>query len=187
MKQTEKERLREELQAARAALEVEKRQAWDRAICQRLLQLPEYTAAATVMTFLSFGTEIDTWPILEAIWADGKTALVPKVLGRERGMIAVEIHTKADLQPGIWGIHEPISSQPTSPIRADCIVVPGLAFSVSGYRLGYGGGYYDSFLSQAAGRKVGICYELFIRDVPVCSWDVPVDVIVTNTRVARIG
>lgn len=187
MTQVEKRYLREELQALREELPAEKRQAWDTAITQRLLCLSEFLEASSVMTFLSFGTEINTWPILEAVWASGKTAFVPKVLGRKQGMIAVQIESQDDLKPGVWGISEPVSEKPAPPGSLDCIVVPGLAFSASGYRLGYGGGYYDGFLSQATGAKVGICYEMFLREVPVCAWDVPVDVIVTEVGVRRIG
>jgi len=175
----EKPVLRELLKKRRDQLDPALIKCWNLSLHQKFWQLPQYQHANTVMLYLSFGNEVDTWPLLEQAWVDGKRTLVPKVRRYPKEMMAVEIAAKTDLEPSFWGIYEPISDQPVDPGEIDLIVVPGLAFNRQGYRLGYGGGYYDQFLPQMKGYKVGLCYPPFLRDIPLAPWDQAVDCVLT--------
>jgi len=174
----EKSILREKIKKQRDQLTPEERQAWDAEIWQFLWALPQYQKAQTLMTYLSFGSEVNTWPIVERAWVEGKTVLVPKIRRYPKEIIAVAITSCNDLEPGLWGIYEPISDVAVSPQEIDLIIVPGLAFDSIGYRLGYGGGYYDRFLPQVTGYKVGLCYPPFFMEVPIEPWDQCVDLVI---------
>lgn len=175
-----KAELREILKKERSGLTIAERQEWDQKILNKFWQNPVYLKARKLMVYLAFGDEINTWPILDQAWADGKRVFVPKVQKYPKEIIAVEINDRSDLKPSLWGIHEPISNERTAPDQLDLVVVPGLAFNKQGYRLGYGGGYYDRFLPQTFAYKVGFCYTKFVREIPVAPWDQPVDLVLTE-------
>lgn len=179
MGSVQKAELREVLKKERSSLSATQREHWDEEILSKFWQLPEYVAGEKIMVYLSFGDEINTWPILDKAWQDGKRIFVPKVRKYPNEMIVIEIESKADLKPSLWGIYEPIIEEPVDPRILDLVVVPGLAFDAQGYRLGYGGGYYDRFLPQTLGYKVGFCYQQFLQDIPIFPWDQPVDLVIT--------
>lgn len=170
-----KEQLRERLRKQREQIQTQDRKLWDQDLHRQFWSLPKYRSAKTIMIYLSFGSEINTWPLLEQAWKDGKSVLVPKVRKYPKEIIAVEINSKTDLKPGLWGISEPINDQEFDPGLIDIVVVPGLAFDQAGYRLGYGGGYYDRFLPRVHGHQVGLCYPSFLRQIPIMPWDQKVD------------
>lgn len=178
----EKPELRERLMKARNALPLTQRNDLDHQLHLQLWQLPQYQAAGFVMTYLSFNNEINTWPVVEQAWADGKRVAVPKVRKYPKEIVAIEIKSKQDLEPGLWSIQEPVADEAIAPRELDLIVVPGLAFNQQGFRLGYGGGYYDRFLPQTKAFKVGFCYQQFFGDVPVLPWDQPVDLVITAEK-----
>lgn len=98
-------------------------------------------------------------------------------------MLAVPIGSLEDLAPGYKGIPEPAAPAPTAP-EADVIVVPGVAFTAGGTRLGYGGGFYDRYLAEATGTRIGLCYDFqIVEDLPAGPHDIPMDRIVTEARV----
>lgn len=167
--------LRELLKKMRDQLDPELVKKWNHSLHQKLWRLPQYRNAEVVMLYLSFGSEVDTWPLLEQAWTDGKRTLAPKVRRYPKELLAVEITAKTDLEPSFWGVYEPVSDQAFDPAAIDLVVVPGLAFNHKGYRLGYGGGYYDRFLPQVRGFKVGLCYPPFLQEIPVEPWDQAVD------------
>ncbi len=177
----EKSELRQRIMQRRSVIPAAKRKAWDDKIVSALWQLDAYKQANTIMIYLSFSNEINTWPLLTRAFAEGKQVAVPKLLKMPKEMTAVQITSKADLKPSLWGIYEPILDTPLSPRSIDLVVVPGLAFDRLGYRLGYGGGYYDRYLPQITGLKVALCYEEFVMDVPIMPWDQRVDRVLTES------
>ena len=137
--------------------------------------LPQYAAATTVMAFVGVKGEPDTDSLFARLAADGKTLVLPRMVDR-----VLEPALVGDgLVAAPFGLREPtgVSVDPTT---IDLVIVPGLAFTSSGHRLGYGGGNYDRFLPQTRAATVGVCFsEQLVDAVPLEPHDLPVDVVVT--------
>ncbi len=179
--------LRSQLLQERAQLDPVVKREWDHRLFQRLQELPVYQQAQSVMLYLATVYEVDTWPILDDCWRRGIGVSVPKVLGRQRGMQAQRIDNLQQLRLGTMGIMEPITGSVVDPRTLDLIIVPGLAFDEAGYRLGYGAGYYDRFLTDVEGVKVGLVYGCFVQPLPLDPWDLPVDWLLTENGVLKKG
>lgn len=149
----DKKELRKKYTKVRA--DVEDKEDKDRLIRENLRQLDIYKKAKSVFVFISYKSEVDTRGIIEDILADGKKLLVPLVKGSE--MIAVEVKGIDDLEPNKMGILEPKSGDEVTDV--DLTITPGLAFDKRGYRLGYGGGYYDKFFAKVDTIRMGIGYS----------------------------
>lgn len=149
----DKKELRKKYTKVRA--DVEDKEGKDRLIRKNLRELDIYKKAKSVFVFISYKSEVDTRGIIEDILADGKKLLVPLVKGSE--MIAVEVKGIDDLEPNKMGILEPKSGDEVTDV--DLTITPGLAFDKRGYRLGYGGGYYDKFFAKVDTIRMGIGYS----------------------------
>ena len=186
-----KRELRRRVIARRDAIPPAQRRALSEAICSRVAQSPEFGNAECVLLFASFGSEVDTSPLLSAALAAGKRIALPRVnpTTRElelRGVTSVQ----TDLQPGLWGIPEPIPERcpETDLAEIDFVLVPGVAFDRSRRRLGYGGGYYDRILSQVTRGVpcIAICFERqLVPQVPADDHDLRVPILMTENE--RIG
>ena len=160
-----------------------------RSVAENFWDLDIYQRADTIMYFISFGSEIDTRPIIDKSLMEGKTVLVPRPIKEEKKMIAsCLLNWDEDLTAGVYGILEPLpeKTRPVEPETIDLMVVPGVAFDPRGNRLGYGGGYYDRFfnLLRRDTPLVAIAFEMqIVDDVPVESWDRKVDILITEERV----
>jgi 5-formyltetrahydrofolate cyclo-ligase len=158
-----------------------------------LTALPEFASAQTVMIYLSMVEEVDTAHIARQAWAAGKRVLAPCVSLANRRMEAYEIRSLRDgLEPGPYDILQPTASIPWPPGQIDFIVVPALAFSRNGGRLGRGAGFYDRFLLRARdktcnGRQaspiaVGLAFdEQVLDELPMFDHDQPIDLLVSDT------
>lgn len=149
----DKKELRKKYTKVRA--DVEDKEGKDRLIRKNLRELEIYKKAKSVFVFISYKSEVDTRRIIEDILADGKKLLVPLVKGSE--MIAVEVKGIDDLEPNKMGILEPKSGKEVTDV--DLTITPGLAFDKKGFRLGYGGGYYDKFFAKVDTIRMGIGYS----------------------------
>ncbi|MGM0651259.1 MAG: 5-formyltetrahydrofolate cyclo-ligase [Bacillota bacterium] len=164
-----------------------------RHIADNLFSLPAYHHANTIMYFISFGTEVDTRPMVEETIRQGKVALAPKPRPQERIMIPSRIlDWDRDLVTGAYNIPEPKEEalRPYHPWEIDLLIVPGVAFDLKGNRLGYGGGYYDRFfeLLKKDTPLVALVFELqVVPEVPVEEWDRRVDLIITEKRIINPG
>lgn len=178
--------LRERQKQARDALPTEARREYSARIRKRLLGLPVLQAARSIFCFISHGSEVDTHPILDWLLDQGKTVLVPKILKAE-GMIAVPFSGWDDLRPGQLGILTPAASTPY-PRRIDVSITPGLGFTASGKRLGYGRGYYDRwFAGHPVVYRIAVGFECqLLEDLPAGERDVPVTMVVTEQRLILI-
>jgi len=137
--------------------------------------LPEYAAAHTVLAFKGFNSEPDTDALFARVAADGKRLLLPRI---EDGAIVV-VDADGPMATSRIGVSEP--QGPALPLDVvDFVIVPGLAFTIDGYRLGYGGGFYDRFLPQLTVPNVGVCFvEQIVDALPVEAHDVRVQRVVT--------
>ncbi len=159
-------------------------------VLKNLVSLPEYQRARQIISYVAKPDEVQTRPIVERALEDGKrvAAIVTNVTSRTLSFHEIGSFEE-DLVPGPFGILEPIPSHshPIAISEADMILVPLVAWDEQGHRLGYGAGYFDRSLAGATGvRKVGLALESQrIPHVPESRLDVPLDVIVTDTRVVR--
>lgn len=150
-------------------------------MCRRVLESEDYRQANVVFCFVSHGKEPNTYPLLEQALADGKTLCVPlcKAPGE---MDAKVIRSLNELQPGAYGIPEPSEhAQTLLPSQIDLAVIPCLAASRDGKRLGKGGGYYDRFLANFTGQALLLCPEKLIQsDIPTELHDILLPNVITE-------
>lgn len=186
-----KSQIRRELIAKRQALSQEEVQSKSQLIARRIVTLPEFCQAKTIMVYLAFRNEVDTQEIIQEALAQGKRIVVPISEPQERKIIPAEIKNyPADLQVGTYGILEPKPEAiyPVDPAEIDLVFIPGVAFDEKGYRLGYGAGYYDRFLSRLRPDVVtlALAYEMqILSDVYPESHDQKVGLIVTEERIIK--
>lgn len=183
-----KRELRARMKEIRRSFDPARKAQKDAAILKRLTALPEYQSAKLLLTYVSTAIEVDTHALIRRAFADGKRVAVPYCIPGRVDMLFCEIFTFDDLSPGSFGVLEPDPErQPvlTSFPRALCIL-PGLAFDLHGYRLGYGKGYYDRFLSRYHGPAVGVCYNACLQtSLPHGRFDRMAAALVTEKFVKR--
>lgn len=155
----EKSRLRKKVKVCIDALTDDYCTEADRKITERLFSLDAWKRANVVFCYVGTGREIDTAVIIARAMAEGKRVGVPLCTGP--GMMEVrQIEDGKPLIPGSYGIPEPGKECPLiRPGEIELAVIPGLAFTREGSRLGYGGGYYDRYLPEVKGLKVALCRE----------------------------
>lgn len=188
-----KDALRTKSRTYRLALEPAQKERWDLEICRRLLALQQYKKCDTLFVYVSKPPlEVGTEMLIQAAWSAGKKVAVPRCVPGTREMVFYEITTPRDLEAGTFGVGEPRVGRcrPAAAAPQSFCVVPGLCFDDSGYRLGYGKGYYDRFLARFPGKTAGICYcQCVYRNLPHGRFDRPVGWIITEKytrRTARV-
>ena len=183
----EKQRLREEHLAAREALSEQERSVLDNRITQKLLATSEYAEATTVLTYVSVSSEVSTRMFIECALRDGKTVAVPRCLPGHR-LEFVAIASLEQLVAASFNLLEPAKELPavTEDQKNNSIcIVPALLVDAKGYRLGYGAGFYDRFLSTYPGKKICLAYQqsLSRTTLPHTAFDVAVDLVITESEV----
>lgn len=189
----EKNLLRKKFKEQRKNISLQDRTLANEKIFENLINLIEIENADYILTFISFGSEPDTLKFAEYILSNGKKLAAAKCTSEKGVMNFHLIKSLDDLEKGSYGIPEPkndipfLSDEEIDKNKVLCIV-PGYSFSEKGYRLGYGGGYYDRFLSEHKNVKtVGICFDEMISDeIPVEEYDVPVSLVVTDRKITEI-
>ncbi len=179
--------LRSRMMSARKALTVEEVAECSRAIRKRVLETPEVRGAFSIFIYVSFGKEVDTHALIRELLKQGKTILVPQIVG-EGLMEAHRLARQEDLQPGKFGILAPETPDPF-PDTPNLTICPGVAFSLQGDRLGRGKAYYDRYLEKHSGTfPIGLSYEFQVFDeIPVSAKDRRVHLIITEKRILRIS
>lgn len=183
-----KKALRREIREKISALPEEYIRESDEGIAERVFSLPEFLRAKTIFTFYSIGREPDTHRIITKALELGKTVALP-VCFKGGVMEARVIRDIGEVRPSsMMGLMEPLdSTEVVPPEDLDFIVVPALAFDEEGYRVGYGGGYYDRFLSRTKAYTVGVARErLMMEKVPREPHDVAVHCVVTEKKARLI-
>lgn len=162
------------------------------AICNTLLSLPEIVDSNTIFAYVSFRSEISTFKLIEALMAAEKTVAVPLTQVKEKRLDAIRItNITSDLEPGYCNIPEPTvklcETNIIDPNEIDAIILPGSVFDKRGGRFGYGGGYYDRFVSNVPDAvRIGLAYDLQVVDeIPLQTHDELLDIVVTESTVFR--
>lgn len=161
-----KRQQREEIKARRRAMPVAQKSRLDRAICHNLTTTKVFRRAQTILLYISLPIEVDTTALMETALRQGKRVAAPRCVPGTRDMEFFLITSTDDLEPGTFGVMEPDPKRCVKLMdftRSVC-VVPALAYDTAGYRLGYGGGYYDRFLASYDGVTAGIVYHRFLYD-----------------------
>ena len=183
-----KRRLRDEVRARRDALPAEQRAAASRAIAERVLALPEIEAARTVMAFWSFGSEVDTAPLLEGLVRAEIRVTLPRVEGSDAVPV---VYAPGDpVRAAPFGAMEPVGGEPVEPADLDAIIVPGVAFDRGGGRVGYGGGFYDRLLPRKRSDvpAIGVAFSAQLVELtPAGPMDRAVDLVVTERETIRLA
>lgn len=187
MTQLIKQSLRKTILAQREQLSAGIRAAHGAAITARLLQLPEYREANAVLGYMNFGSEFASELWVERALADGKRLALPKVNHHTNHLDLYWVgDPENQLAAGLWGIREPVverCAKLAAPDEVEFALLPGVAFTRSGARLGYGGGYYDKLLAGMAQRPalVAAAFALqVVESLPQETYDIKVDRIVTE-------
>lgn len=153
---------------------------------EKILKLLEETElfrqASCIALYYSIPGEVQTAGFLEK-WFEKKQLLLPLVVGDDLRLLPYK--GKESLQPGAFGIPEPIDTEATVPESAvDLIIVPGVAFDRQLNRMGRGKGYYDRLLSTLQAPKIGICFNFQLQNnIPVEPFDKKMDLIITEKEI----
>ena len=182
----QKTETRKMLKAARAKLPEATRLDYSNFITEQVLRLDEIKNARTIFIYISYATEVHTHELIKTLLDAGKTLAVPKIVDSDF-MEAESFSSWEDLVPGELGILTPGNSKPCyGPF--DVALTPGLGFTLSGHRMGFGRGYYDKWFAQnKVSHKIALAYEAqLVEEIPIEDTDVPMEKIVTEQRVITI-
>ena len=144
-------------------------------LCANVLQSAYYQNAKTIYGYLPFNQEVFTTPLLLQALKDGKQVALPKCHGRNMRFILTGDLSR--IQHNRFGVPEPAADRPVAADPRALVLVPGLAFDPQGYRVGYGGGYYDRFLAAEPDHPtIALCYDFqVVAQLPTDPHDIPVD------------
>ena len=176
---------RKKIKNIRDKISLEEKIMAEKKIRKKIYSLKEYKNSKLVMSYVSFSNEVDTRIFIKETLKTKRVA-VPKIDFMKKEIIPVEINSLNGLEKNRYGILEPTSFENKVAVNEiDLVIVPGIVFDINGYRIGYGGGYYDRFLVKIPQEKtLGICFDFQIIDcVPRNSYDVRVKKIITEKRI----
>ncbi|MDD5758562.1 MAG: 5-formyltetrahydrofolate cyclo-ligase [Desulfobulbaceae bacterium] len=185
--------LRQETLRQREALSASQRQQKSAIIATRLLDLAVMARIKTIFTYVNFRSEVETKPLIATWLVTGKKVCVPMTLAKESRLEAYEIRNlDKDLLPGYCQIPEPDATRlkRINPADIEAIILPGSVFDLSGGRLGYGGGYYDRFISQQAPSaiRIALAFELQLTNsLPLLAHDQKIHTLITEERVLHFA
>ncbi len=177
----DKKEFRKKMKSVRSA--VSDRPHITKKLASSLLSLDDIMKAQTIFCYISFRDEPGTHEIIRALIDMGKTVCVPRTYD-DGTMEAVKIDSFEGLRRGGLGVLEPDSGDIVEKSNIDVVIMPGLCYDKMGFRLGYGKGYYDRYLTDFQGLKIGLCFdECMVDDVLREPHDVAADMVITQSRV----
>lgn len=182
-----KKSIREKVLKKRKNLNKEKRAIYSNEIISKIFNSSYYKNAKTIMCFISFSDEVDTHEFIKQSIKDWKKIVVPITFPKTHELKPSLLKDFNELEPGFYNILTPKKEfeRFIDPKDIDLVITPGVAFRKDGYRVGYGGGYYDRFLSKIPDTPtIGIAFDIqIVEDLPVDSYDIPVDYIYTEKNI----
>lgn len=171
----DKKELRRQIREQKRAMTEAEITAASRRLGELFLNCRQYQEAKTIYGYLPYNQEVRTVPMLEQAMKDGKRVAVPKCYGEEMRFIYMDDLSK--VEKGYANIPEPIADDPVADDETALVLMPGMAFTKDGKRMGYGGGFYDKFLAAEPNHPtVALCYAFqMVEDLPTEDYDIPVD------------
>lgn len=183
MSKEKQRKIARNIRNAMTELEVDKR---SQLLCNNLLTIDRLLQADVVMGYLPFQNEVDILPLMHKLEEMGKTVAV-SITEPDR-IYPVVYHAQSQLEKDRFGVRYPVDKTAIDSKTIDVCLVPGVAFSKTGKRLGFGKGYYDRFLKELPCLRIGISYERqLIEDLATDEHDEMMHLIVTPDRVIQIG
>ena len=169
-----KSKLRKQVLQEMRSIPQKQKIAMDQALTERFLNHPFYQEAKVIATYLSFPHEFQTQGLIDQALKDGKKVLIPKTY--PKGRMEFVVYDPQQLEKTSFGLLEPQGDlEVVDTSRIDLIHVPGLAFTTEGYRIGYGGGYYDRYLENFAGQTMSTIYPCQIQNFNSEDHDITVE------------
>lgn len=163
-----KKELRKRMLEQRNQLEPAQAEEMSVAICKGIEAHPHFKQAQTVLMYMPFRGEVDVRPLMVSAWQKGKRVILPKSVPADHSLRLLRADNLEELVPGAYGILEPLEEEGRhiNPEELDLAVVPGVAFDHKRYRLGYGGGYYDRFLTTYGTKlyRIGAAFPFQVTD-----------------------
>lgn len=184
----EKDAQRQALRKARAQMPAHERARVDGGICSRVTGLAAFRGCDLLLSYLAFGSEVETRGIIRAAWQAGRGVALPRCVPGTRLLSWHYVSSLEQLTKNPMGMLEPDEGlaqvAPSGITGRTLALVPGIAFDEKGFRMGYGGGYYDVFLSSFPGTSLGLCREeqLCREGLVREPHDLPVSCVVTEMR-----
>lgn len=185
-----KQKLRAESKLYRKLLSEQEKKTLDSKISNRFFNTWQYRSCKVLLSYVSTEIEVDTRAIISRALSDGKHVAVPRCIDNTRLMDFYFIKSFDDLESGFMGVLEPVPEkcEKMTDFSEGLCIVPALMFDVRGYRLGYGKGYYDRFLSNFCGETLGICYNSCIKEkLPHGKFDKCVERIITQSKMITVN
>lgn len=179
----EKKILRKDILEKLKNINSKERLSFEKAIYKKLFENENFKKAKCIGLTIPFGTEINTYPIIEKLLNEGKTVCSPICEKESRNMIFYKINSLDELVEGYYGIKIPPEKKENIVEKdmIDLILVPGVGFDKDNYRIGFGGGYYDRYLKDYKGYTISLAFKDQIIDkVPINEFDLPVNLVITN-------
>lgn len=184
-----KREVRRRVLEARDAISPTERDRLAAAVTRRFLALSEVEGAGTVMAFWTFGSELSTMPLIEALHAAGVRVALPRIV---EGDIEPVTYEPGDATTGTaFGALEPSGGDVLAPTDIDVVATPAVAFDRRGARVGYGGGFYDRFFTKVRPDTARVGIGFGVQLLPEGEWlpgghfDLPVDAVVTESETVR--
>ena len=192
---TSRQQLRQHIRSLRRSLSAAQQQQASLDLVQQLLPRPEVQQAQHIALYLTNDGELDTTPLIQALWQQGKSLYLPLLHPVVPGYLVFQLYNHATLlKPNQFGIGEPeLNCSLLRPVsELDLMFTPLVAFDSQGQRLGMGGGFYDRTLSQLAAnhhcRLIGLAHDCQqVPQLPVEPWDQPLHAVATGSRLLRFS
>ena len=182
-KKIDKQLLRQQMISFLKSISSEEKVAIERKLEKNLFESEEWKEAKRVGVTLSQGFEWNTFGIIDRAWQEGKIVCAPKCIPKEKAMTFYDFTNREQLEKGFYNLIEPkpLETTEVSKIEIDLVLVPGLIFDEKGYRIGFGGGYYDRFLSNFPNRTAALIYSRQLTSkLPIEPFDIPVQNLITE-------
>jgi 5-formyltetrahydrofolate cyclo-ligase len=185
---SEKEAIRQKILSLRNSLSPEEAKERSKLIFQNLKKLSVFEKAQTIHTYVSSKkNEVDTIEIINYLFSINKKVVVPVVDRINKILIHSELKNLSELKESTFGILEPVEIRKVEIEEIDIVLVPAIAVDRFGNRIGFGGGYYDKFLSQVKCPKVALVYDFqVVEKINPSPGDVPVDFIITESEIIEV-
>ncbi|WP_195954078.1 5-formyltetrahydrofolate cyclo-ligase [Clostridium saudiense] len=186
----DKNYLRKEMLKIRDDIEVVLKKQYDDIIFKRLINSDNYKNSNKIFTYISFGSEVDTKEFIKYALSDNKEIYVPKTDKIKKEMVAIRISSLDNMSVDKWGILEPKTVEKDKiGEEFDLVIMPGVAFDRVGNRIGYGGGYYDKYISNKNIKcpKFALAYDFQIVDkIQVEEHDIKTEGVMTNKEFIKV-